>query len=106
MPDDEADKTQKSNAKIRLEGIAQHHLPKPSKPRRQRKPKAAEPPADWSDVLAELEHVRKLAQTPKTNTTGYQRQIQGGKLWIRDRVELSLDADSFREVGSSVKPAT
>ena len=106
MPDDDTtNKTNNTTAKTRLEGITQHLSPK-SKPRRQRKAKGAEPPADWSDVLAELDHVRKLAQTPKTNTTGYQRQIQSGKLWVRDRVELLLDKGSFREVGSAAGTAT
>ena len=104
MPDDESGRSNAS-AKARLEGISQQLEPRPNQ-RRQRKSKAAEPPADWSDVLAELDQVRKLAQTPKTNTTGYKRHRQAGKLWVRDRVELLLDKDSFREVGSAAGTAT
>lgn len=65
-----------------------------------------EPPADWSDVLQQLNHVRKLAQTPKTDTTGYQRHKQAGKLWVRERIDLLLDPGSFREVGSAAGTAT
>lgn len=63
-------------------------------------------PSDWSDVLAELDYVRKLAQTPKTETTGYQRHKQAGKLWVRERIDLLLDPGSFREVGSAAGTAT
>jgi acetyl-CoA carboxylase carboxyltransferase component len=104
MADDDDGKSN-ATAKARLEGINQHLEPKPKK-RRGKKSKAAEPPADWSDVLAELDLVRQLAQTPKTNTTGYKRQKQAGKLWVRERVELLLDKGSFREVGSAAGTAT
>ena len=104
MPDDETTSKRTASAKARLEDINRHLAPRPNQ-RRQRKAKAAEPPADWSDVLAELDHVRKLAQTPKTDTTGYQRQRQAGKLWVRERVELLLDKGSFREVGSAAGTA-
>jgi acetyl-CoA carboxylase carboxyltransferase component len=77
-----------------------------SKPRRQKKKKASELPADWSDVLAELDHVRKLAQTPKTETTGYIRHKEAGKLWVRERIELLLDPGSFQEVGSAAGTTT
>ena len=63
-------------------------------------------PNDWSDVLAELDLVRKLAQTPKTETTGYQRHKQAGKLWVRERIDLLLDPGTFREVGSAAGTAT
>ena len=70
------------------------------------KSRKSELPADWSDVLSELDHVRKLAQTPKTQTTGYQRHKQAGKLWVRERIELLLDPGTFREVGSAAGTAT
>ena len=65
-----------------------------------------EQPADWSDVLSELDQVRKLAQTPKIETTGYQRHKEAGKLWVRERIELLLDKGTFREVGSAAGTAT
>lgn len=92
---------------------------------RKSKPRRTELPADWSDVLSELDHVseisivdlfnqhaltnlkvRKLAQTPKTETTGYQRHKQAGKLWVRERIDLLLDRGTFREVGSAAGTAT
>lgn len=57
-------------------------------------------PADWSDVLSELNKIRSLAATPNTTSTGYRRHLESGKLWVRSRIELLLDKDSFREVGS------
>ena len=100
-----------NDAKKRLELVSNHITPgldsagiDTKKPKsKQRK---AELPADWSDVLSELDHVRKLAQTPKTETTGYQRHKQAGKLWVRERIELLLDHGSFREVGSAAGTAT
>ncbi len=94
-----------ASATRRLELLNQHFDPN-SKPKRQKKEKKAEAPADWSDVLAELDHVRKIAQTPRTETTGYIRQKQAGKLWVRERVELVLDHGSFREVGSAAGTTT
>lgn len=89
----------------RLELLNGHMQPKP-KPRRQRKPKVSEPPADWSDVLAELDYIRKIAQTPRTETTGYIRHKEAGKLWVRERVEKLLDTGSFMEVGSAAGTTT
>jgi acetyl-CoA carboxylase carboxyltransferase component len=57
-------------------------------------------PADWSDVLDELAKVRALAATPRITSTGYQRHKAAGKLWVRERINLLLDTDSFQEVGS------
>ena len=62
-------------------------------------------PADWSDVLGELDVVKKYAQTPKYETTGYKRQKEGGKLWVRERIELLLDPGTFEEVGSAAGTA-
>lgn len=70
------------------------------------KERKSEQPPDWSDVLSELDQVRKLAQTPKTETTGYQRHKEAGKLWVRERIELLLDKGTFREVGSAAGTAT
>ena len=90
-------------ASQRLDQVKSHLEPK-AKPRR-RTTRGSELPADWSDVLGELNHVRKLAQTPKAQTTGYIRQKQAGKLWVRERVDLLLDPGSFQEVGSAAGTA-
>lgn len=94
-----------AQASARL-GLIQQHIAPKSGPRRQKKIRASEGPSDWSDILAELDHVRKLAQTPKANTTGYIRHKQAGKLWVRERVEMLLDPGSFKEVGSAAGTAT
>lgn len=92
-------------AAARLNQIQQQVRPHPS-PRRSKREKQSEGPSDWSDVLAQLDQVRKFAQTPKTDTTGYIRHKQAGKLWVRERVELLLDKESFREVGSAAGTAS
>ena len=101
MADDDAER--------RLRLVSSHIQPsevsKASKVNKSRS-KKGELPADWSDVLSELDQVRKLAQTPKTESTGYQRHKQAGKLWVRERIELLLDPGSFREVGSAAGTAT
>ncbi|KAK5175519.1 uncharacterized protein LTR77_000658 [Saxophila tyrrhenica] len=96
------------DAKRRLELVSSHIKSDTPTTKKDRKPKTrkTELPADWSDVLAEVNHVRKLAQTPKTETTGYQRHKQAGKLWVRERIDLLLDPGSFREVGSAAGTAT
>lgn len=97
------------DAKRRLEQLSSHVTPgeslKDRITKRSRR-KDDEPPADWSDVLAQLNHVRRLAKTPKTETTGYQRHKQAGKLWVRERIDLLLDPGTFREVGSAAGTAT
>jgi len=75
---------------------------KPNTARRRRKQKKDDAlPADWSDVLGQLSTLRTLAATPDTTRTGYIRQKQAGKLWVRERVEQLFDAGSVREVGSA-----
>ncbi|KIW98268.1 uncharacterized protein Z519_01852 [Cladophialophora bantiana CBS 173.52] len=61
--------------------------------------------ADWSDVLAEFAGARTFAETPKTEGSGYRRHKDAGKLWFRERIELLLDPDSFRELGSTAGSA-
>lgn len=74
----------------------------PNTARRRRKQKKNDAlPADWSDVLGQLSTLRTLAATPDTSRTGYIRQKQAGKLWVRERVEQLFDAGSVREVGSA-----
>jgi len=50
--------------------------------------------------LGQLKAIRKIANTPDPNRTGYVRQKQAGKLWVRERIDQLLDNGSFREVGS------
>jgi acetyl-CoA carboxylase carboxyltransferase component len=92
-----------SAATARLTQIKDQVQPKP---RRHRKQKTTEGPADWSDVWTEFTKVRRLAQTPKAESTGYRRHKAAGKLWVRERVELLVDRGSFREIGSASGTAT
>lgn len=106
---DDSDKTKDDNsakaAAQRLHLISSHVAPK-SKPKRSNKNRDTELPVDWSDVLGELDLVRKFARTPKYETTGYVRQKEAGKLWVRERIELLLDPGTFEEVGSAAGTAT
>lgn len=98
-----ADEAAENNtATTRLNQLSDQIKPKT----RRKKTKAQVGPADWSDILSEFDHVRQLAQTPKSNTTGYKRHKEAGKLWVRERVELLLDKGTFREVGSTAGTAT
>jgi hypothetical protein len=94
-----------NTATQRLSQINSHVAPG-SAPKKSKKNRGSELPADWSDVLGELDVVRKFAQTPKYNTTGYKRHKEGGKLWVRERIELLLDPGTFDEVGSAAGTAT
>lgn len=71
------------------------------KSRRSRSSKTAGPPADYSDVLGNLQKLRTIAHTPDLNNRGYVRQKRDGKLWVRERLEQLLDKDSFKEIGSA-----
>ena len=80
----------------------QQQQQQPNTARRRRNQKKNDAlPADWSDVLGQLSTLRTLAATPDTSRTGYIRQKQAGKLWVRERVEQLFDAGSVREVGSA-----
>ncbi|PYI33223.1 ClpP/crotonase [Aspergillus indologenus CBS 114.80] len=88
MPDDNSDSdpkdTQPSSATAskRLRQVASHL------------------PADYSDVLAQIDTLRSIAATPDASRRGYIRQKQAGKLWVRERLEALLDPGSFTEIGS------
>lgn len=75
---------------------------KPTKRRTRSKSKLDGPelPADHSDILGQLDTLRKIAATPDPTHRGYARQKQSGKLWVRERVDLLLDQGSFVEIGS------
>ncbi|OJJ95260.1 hypothetical protein ASPACDRAFT_36501 [Aspergillus aculeatus ATCC 16872] len=57
-------------------------------------------PADYSDVLAQVNTLRSIAATPDASRRGYIRQKQAGKLWVRERLDALLDPGSFQEIGS------
>lgn len=57
-------------------------------------------PADYSDVLAQINALRSIAATPDASRRGYIRQKQAGKLWVRERLDALLDPGSFQEIGS------
>ncbi|KAL3422911.1 methylcrotonoyl-CoA carboxylase beta chain, mitochondrial [Phlyctema vagabunda] len=77
----------------RLTQVAKHLSPSS-------KPKGSVPPADYSDVLSQLQTLRNIASTPDLESRGYIRQKQAGKLWVRERVLALLDEGTFREIGS------
>jgi acetyl/propionyl-CoA carboxylase alpha subunit/acetyl-CoA carboxylase carboxyltransferase component len=57
----------------------------------------------WAPTLAAVTELQALAHArlqPESTDPGVVRQRSRGKLTCRERVELLLDADSFREVGS------
>ncbi|KAF3760916.1 ClpP/crotonase [Cryphonectria parasitica EP155] len=97
MPEDDA-----SKARSRLKQVGAHlHVDQghhtQSKGRRR---KRNGPPEDWSDILGQVKTLQGMARTPPTSNPGYLRQKQAGKLWVRERVDALLDAESFLEVGS------
>lgn len=99
MTKDNESKASPNNASERLSQVASHITP--VKKRRANKPKDQDSlPADYSDILGQLNTLRKIANTPDTNNKGYVRQKQAGKLWVRERVLALLDPGSFHEVGS------
>jgi hypothetical protein len=59
------------------------------------------PPADYSDVLSNLQKLNNIAHTPDLTNRGYVRQKREGKLWVRERVDQLLDHGSFKEIGSA-----
>lgn len=68
--------------------------------RRRRSDKALGPPADYSDLLGQIDALQKLARTPDNKRSGYVRQKATGKLWVRERVDQLFDEGSVYEVGS------
>lgn len=79
----------------RLNQVSSHIKPKQKKSKT-----ASQLPADYSDVLSQINTLRGIASTPDPNHRGYVRQKQAGKLWVRERIEQLLDPDSFEEIGS------
>lgn len=96
MSDNNSKPLPKSAPKERLSQVTAHITPK-----RRRASKAKDNlPADYSDVLGQLDSLRTIANTPDTKNKGYVRQKQAGKLWVRERVLQLLDEGTFQEVGS------
>lgn len=54
----------------------------------------------WAGPLRQLRAQQTLAQSPNLKDPGYIRQKAQKKLWVRERIGLFLDQDSFNEVGS------
>ncbi|CAK1367597.1 unnamed protein product [Cercospora beticola] len=76
--------------------------------RRRRKAKKEDDdlPGDYSDILGHLTKLRTLANTPDLSRRGYVRQKQDGKLWVRERINLLFDKDSFQEIGEATGHVT
>lgn len=98
--------TDTHNATERLAQLSNHinNEQRDPTPRNRRRRHASQPnalPADHSDVLGQLRTLKKIANNPNPSNTGYIRQKQAGKLWVRERVDKLLDQGSFVEVGSA-----
>ena len=103
--------TADSSATERLSQVARHisgsqdESTSPSSTgRRTRRSKGSRdtgPPADYSDVLSNLQKLNTMAHTPDLSNRGYVRQKREGKLWVRERLEQLVDKDSFKEIGSA-----
>lgn len=88
-----------TTATDRLAQVSAHIAPNTPK-RRRRKTASSALPADYSDILGQINALQKIASTPDPKNRGYVRQKAAGKLWVRERVEQLLDPGSFQEVGS------
>jgi len=90
-----------STATERLAQISAHLTQESNTPKRRRRKSANSGlPADYSDILGQINALQKIASTPDPKNRGYVRQKAGGKLWVRERVQQLLDPGSFQEVGS------
>ncbi|KAH6909413.1 propionyl-CoA carboxylase [Coprinopsis sp. MPI-PUGE-AT-0042] len=54
----------------------------------------------WEGPLSQLRAQQALVRSPNLKDPGYIRQKANKKLWVRERVAIILDKDSFVEVGS------
>jgi hypothetical protein len=73
---------------------------------RKSKDPSADLPVDYSDILAHLATMRKIALTPSSTDRGYSRQKAQGKLWVRERIEKLLLPNTWTEIGSVAGTAT
>lgn len=54
----------------------------------------------WEGPLSQLRAQQALVRSPNLEDPGYARQKANKKLWVRERVALLLDKETFNEVGS------
>ncbi|KAF4545754.1 Propionyl-carboxylase [Lasiodiplodia theobromae] len=111
MADNNDNNSQKSAAASRLAQVSNHISPsttpnapndKKRRSRRQRDPTTTSLPADYSDILSQLNTLHTIARTPDPSHRGYSRQKAAGKLWVRERIAQLLDPSSpFHEIGSA-----
>ncbi|OJD36633.1 propionyl-carboxylase [Diplodia corticola] len=128
MADDDSKKSSNSAAATRLAQVSNHISPPPQsttpnppnddddnkRPRRGRnrnrnRTTATNLPADYSDILNQLNTIHTLARrTPSPSHRGYARQKASGKLWVRERIAqlLDLSTSPFHEIGSASGTAT
>ncbi|KAI1847781.1 hypothetical protein JX266_006276 [Neoarthrinium moseri] len=106
--DEDSNKTSATRARERVGQISSHishqNSAKDEKAvtsRRRRKRSVTDgPPADYSDILSQVRNLKTMAATPDPSRSGYARQKQAGKLWVRERVEQMFDKGSVQEIGS------
>jgi len=102
----EGDTSPNPNPTSRLQQLSSHLNPpnadtEPANTKKKRPKNQIEAlPADYSDVLAQIATLKKMAATPDTNNRGYIQQKTAGKLWVRERIEAMLDKGSLKEVGA------
>ncbi|KKY13529.1 putative propionyl- carboxylase [Diplodia seriata] len=124
MPDNSDNDSKKSSSSAATSRLAQvsNHISPPSpattpdppnnndnddkKPRRNRRRRnrttAATLPADYSDILSQLNTLHTIARNPDPAHRGYARQKASGKLWVRERIAQLLDPSApFHEIGSA-----
>lgn len=91
-----------SRASLLSEHLSTNKQDKANSGRRRKKAKDELPP-NYGDLLGQLRTLRKIANDPERqkSRTGYVRQRESGKLWVRERIDLLLDKGSFTEVGSA-----
>lgn len=54
----------------------------------------------WQPTLDRITQIQKISRRPNVESRGYQNQLRYGKLWVRDRIELLADPESFKEIGT------
>lgn len=108
MADNSDDNSQRSAAVSRLAQVSNHispstpNAPNDKKRRSRRRDPTTSLPADYSDILSQLNTLHTIARTPDPSHRGYSRQKAAGKLWVRERIAQLLDPSApFHEIGSA-----
>ncbi|KAI9498296.1 carboxyl transferase [Zychaea mexicana] len=83
---------QKGYPADRLNAIAQHLEPPATRDEALEK-------SEWKDILQEINRRKNKNRTADPNDHGYIRQKTQGKLWVRERIDAFIDANSFKEIG-------